>query len=89
MNKSRSAFLVFILLVLPLTSFAKNETEAPPQDEFVVVDINRGPCYGRTVCDENNVLKQQPNAKVGQKLNELIDIAYIRNFVNGHRFRSK
>ncbi|SFC22011.1 N-acetylmuramoyl-L-alanine amidase [Flagellimonas taeanensis] len=37
MNKSRSAFLVFILLVLPLTSFAKNETEAPPQDEFVVV----------------------------------------------------
>ncbi|QCZ49403.1 Purine nucleosidase [Levilactobacillus brevis] len=39
------------------------------QDEFVVVDINRGPCYGRTVCDENNVLKQQPNAKVGQKIN--------------------
>ncbi|MDC6385759.1 N-acetylmuramoyl-L-alanine amidase [Flagellimonas taeanensis] len=37
MNKSRSAFLVFILLVLPLNSFAKNETEAPPQDEFVVV----------------------------------------------------
>lgn len=37
MNKSRSAFLVFILLVLPLTFFAKNETEAPPQDEFVVV----------------------------------------------------
>ncbi|WP_251954113.1 ribosylpyrimidine nucleosidase [Levilactobacillus brevis] len=39
------------------------------QDEFVVVDINRGPCYGRTVCDENNVLKHQPNAKVGQKIN--------------------
>lgn len=39
------------------------------QDEFVVVDINRGSCYGRTVCDENNVLKQHPNVKVGQKIN--------------------
>lgn len=37
MNKSRSALLVFILMVLPLTSFTKNETEVPPQDEFVVV----------------------------------------------------
>lgn len=37
MNKSRSAFLVFILMVLPLTSFTKNEIEVPPQDEFVVV----------------------------------------------------
>lgn len=37
MNKSRYAFLVFILMVLPLTSFAKNETEEPLQDEFVVV----------------------------------------------------
>ncbi|WP_418501191.1 N-acetylmuramoyl-L-alanine amidase family protein [Flagellimonas sp.] len=37
MNKSRSAFLVFILMVLPLLSFTKNETEEPPQDEFVVV----------------------------------------------------
>ncbi|GAX02594.1 inosine-uridine preferring nucleoside hydrolase [Secundilactobacillus pentosiphilus] len=39
------------------------------QDMFVEVDINRGPCYGRTVCDELNVLKQTPNAKVGKKIN--------------------
>lgn len=39
------------------------------QDMFVEVDINRGPCYGRTVCDEHNVLKQAPNAKVGRKIN--------------------
>lgn len=32
---------------------------------YVTVDINRGPSYGRTVCDERNVLKQKPNAKVG------------------------
>lgn len=38
------------------------------QDMFVEVDINRGPCYGRTVCDELNVLKQTPNAKVGKKI---------------------
>ncbi|GAX06522.1 inosine-uridine preferring nucleoside hydrolase [Secundilactobacillus pentosiphilus] len=36
------------------------------QDMYVTVDINRGPCYGRTVCDELNVLKQTPNAKVGK-----------------------
>lgn len=36
------------------------------QDMFVQVDINRGPSYGRTVCDEHNVLKQAPNAKVGK-----------------------
>ncbi|WP_203652145.1 ribosylpyrimidine nucleosidase [Secundilactobacillus yichangensis] len=36
------------------------------QDMYVNVDINRGPCYGRTVCDELNVLKQTPNAKVGK-----------------------
>ncbi|WP_318345089.1 N-acetylmuramoyl-L-alanine amidase family protein [Flagellimonas baculiformis] len=37
MNKSRAAFLVFILLVLPFTSFAIDEIVEPPQDEFVVV----------------------------------------------------
>ena len=37
MNKSRSAFLVFLLFVLPLTSFTKNETKVPPKDKFVVV----------------------------------------------------
>lgn len=39
------------------------------QNMFVEVDINRGPCYGRTVCDELNVLKQMPNAKVGKGIN--------------------
>jgi len=38
------------------------------QAMYVQVDINRGPCYGRTVCDELNVLKQAPNAKVGRKI---------------------
>lgn len=37
MNKSWSAFLVFLLLVFPLTSFTKNSTEVPPKDKFVVV----------------------------------------------------
>jgi len=37
MNKSRSAFLVFILLALPLTSFNKNDTEDQSKDKFVVV----------------------------------------------------
>lgn len=35
------------------------------KEMFVEVDINRGPSYGRTVCDESNVLKQPANAKVG------------------------
>lgn len=38
------------------------------QDMFVEIDTNQGPCYGRTVCDELNVLKQAPNAKVGKKI---------------------
>ena len=37
MNKSRLAFLVFALLVLPLTSFNKNDTEVQSKDKFVVV----------------------------------------------------
>ncbi len=37
MNKSRLAFLVFLLLVLSLTSFNKNDTEVLPKDKFVVV----------------------------------------------------
>lgn len=36
------------------------------QAEYVQVDINRGPSYGRTVCDENHVLNHPANAKVGQ-----------------------
>lgn len=39
------------------------------KDMFVEVDINRGPCYGRTVCDESNVLKQKANALVGVGIN--------------------
>ena len=35
------------------------------KEMFVEVDINRGPCYGRTVCDESNVMKEEPHAKVG------------------------
>jgi len=37
MNKSRFAFLVFLLLVVSLTSFTKNDTEVKPKDKFVVV----------------------------------------------------
>jgi ribosylpyrimidine nucleosidase len=35
------------------------------QDMFVEVDVNSGPCYGRTVCDELGVLGIPANAKVG------------------------
>ena len=35
------------------------------QDMNVVVDINRGPCYGRTVCDTINCLKHPANCTVG------------------------
>lgn len=35
------------------------------KEMFVEVDINRGPCYGRTVCDELAVTGKAPNTKVG------------------------
>ncbi len=35
------------------------------QNMNVIVDINRGPCYGRTVCDTINCLKQPANCTVG------------------------
>lgn len=38
------------------------------QEMYVEVDSNRGPFYGRTVCDELNVLEQKANAKVGKKI---------------------
>lgn len=38
------------------------------QDMNVVVDINRGPCYGRTVCDTINCLKQPANCTVGTSI---------------------
>lgn len=37
MNKSRFTFLVFLFVVLSLTSFTKNDTELPPKDKFIVV----------------------------------------------------
>ena len=37
MNNSRLTFLFFLLLVLPLTSFNKNDTEVETKDKFVVV----------------------------------------------------
>lgn len=36
------------------------------QDMHVQIDINRGPCYGRSVCDENNSLGLPANCKVGK-----------------------
>lgn len=35
------------------------------QDMYVEIDVNNGPCYGRTVCDELGVTGKQPNTKVG------------------------
>lgn len=35
------------------------------QEMYVEIDVNSGPCYGRTVCDELGVLGQAPNTKVG------------------------
>nr|WP_299484960.1 N-acetylmuramoyl-L-alanine amidase [uncultured Allomuricauda sp.] len=37
MKKSQLGFLIFIIAVLPLTSFTKNDTQIPPKDKFVVV----------------------------------------------------
>ncbi|HCO15554.1 MAG TPA: ribonucleoside hydrolase, partial [Shigella sp.] len=36
-----------------------------PQEMYVEVDVNSGPCYGRTVCDELGVLGKPANTKVG------------------------
>lgn len=35
------------------------------RDMYVEVDVNSGPCYGRTVCDELGVLGKPANTKVG------------------------
>ena len=35
------------------------------KDMYVVVDVNEGPCYGRTVCGELGVTKKAPNVRVG------------------------
>ena len=38
------------------------------QDMYVEIDVNNGPCYGRTVCDELGVTGKQPNTKVGMSI---------------------
>ena len=35
------------------------------QEMYVEVDVNSGPCYGRTVCDELGVLGKPANTKIG------------------------
>ncbi|MCY1024770.1 nucleoside hydrolase [Mammaliicoccus sciuri] len=48
------------------------------QDMYVEIDINRGPSYGRTVCDESDVLKKEHNIKVAKnvKVDEFFDLVY-------------
>ena len=48
------------------------------QDMYVEIDINRGPSYGRTVCDESDVLKKEHNVKVAKnvKVDEFFDLVY-------------
>lgn len=38
------------------------------QDMYVEIDVNNGPCYGRTVCDELGVTGQRANTKVGMTI---------------------
>ncbi|QBJ33426.1 ribosylpyrimidine nucleosidase [Hafnia alvei] len=38
------------------------------QDMYVEIDVNNGPCYGRTVCDELGVTGKQSNTKVGMAI---------------------
>lgn len=44
---------------------------------YVEIDVNEGPCYGRTVCDELGVTGNAPNAKVGLT----IDTGWFWNLV--------
>nr|WP_297784052.1 N-acetylmuramoyl-L-alanine amidase [uncultured Allomuricauda sp.] len=84
MNKSRFAFLVFLLLVLPLTSFNKNDTEVSPKDKFVVVlDAGHG---GHDPGNIGNGYLEKEIAlaivlKVGKELEKHPDIkvVYTRN----------
>ena len=36
-----------------------------PSVRLIAMDVNEGPCYGRTVCDELGVTKKAPNVRVG------------------------
>lgn len=84
MNKSRLTFLVFLLLVVPLTSFNKNDTEVPPKDKFVVVlDAGHG---GHDPGNIGNGYLEKEIAlaivlKVGKELEKHPDIkvVYTRN----------
>lgn len=84
MNKSRLAFLVFIIMVLPLTSLAKNDTEAPPKEKFVVVlDAGHG---GHDPGNIGNGFLEKEIAlaivlKIGEELEKHPDIkvVYTRN----------
>ena len=38
------------------------------KDMYVEIDVNEGPCYGRTVCDELGITGKTPNAKVGTRI---------------------
>ncbi|MFO6484448.1 hypothetical protein ACLBR5_13575 [Escherichia coli] len=40
-----------------------NPDSIKPQEDDVEVDVNSGPCYGRTVCDELGVLASPPIPK--------------------------
>ena len=47
------------------------------QDMHVEIDVNNGPCYGRTVCDELSVTGKRANTKVGMT----IDTTWFWNLV--------
>lgn len=84
MNKSRLAFLVFIIMVLPLTLLAKNDTEVPPKEKFVVVlDAGHG---GHDPGNIGNGYLEKDIAlaivlKIGEELEKHPDIkvVYTRN----------
>lgn len=38
------------------------------KDLFAEIELNRGPSYGRTVCDYNNRYNRKPNVKVGMAI---------------------
>lgn len=80
MNKSRSAFLVCILLVLPLVSFTKHSDPEPPKDTFVVVlDAGHG---GHDPGNIGNGYLEKKIAlnivlKVGERLSKEQDIKVV------------
>ncbi len=58
------------------------------QEMYVEVDVNSGPCYGRTVCDELGVLGKPANTKVGITIDTdwfwgLVE-EYVRGYIKTH-----